>query len=157
MSLIERIYEVKMGVADLVNKNRWRHAVRQRFHYMPRYGRLVVDALLEGIWPDGFRERVVAEARFREIFDNLELLHDLLEEMLPIQAARVEERRLLRQGRTWLGGQADGAGSGDDRGSSWRGAGAGGSSGGFYKGDGHGEPGHMLQVREAPVEISTMA
>ena len=49
LSLGERIHEVRMGVADLVSKNGWRQAVRQGFHYMPRYGRLVVDALLEGI------------------------------------------------------------------------------------------------------------
>lgn len=58
LSVEERIHEVKLGVADVLNKNGWRPPVRQRFTFMPLYGRLMVEAVFDGIWPD-FRERVV--------------------------------------------------------------------------------------------------
>ena len=83
LNVEERIHEDKMGVADVINKNGWRRAVRQRFHFVPCYGRLMVEAVIDGIRPEDFREQVVIEARFREISEP-DLLYDLMQEMLPI-------------------------------------------------------------------------
>lgn len=47
--------------------------MRRRFNYVPYYGRLW-KALLDGIWPDNFREQVVAEALVWEISFDPELL-----------------------------------------------------------------------------------
>lgn len=55
--------------------------------------------MLEGIWPDDFRKRVVTEAPFREISGDLDVLQDLVEEMLPTQRAREDERQILQHGR----------------------------------------------------------
>lgn len=86
-----------MGATDSVSKNGWRSVMWQHFNYVPRHGHLVVEALLEDIWPDEFRERVVPQARFRQFSSDPNWLHDLMEEMLPIQMAREEERRIGRQ------------------------------------------------------------
>lgn len=40
--------------------------MRQRFSFSAHYGQLVVEAVLEEIWPEDFREWVVTEVRFRE-------------------------------------------------------------------------------------------
>lgn len=45
----EMVRSIMMGVADIINKTEWRSPVRQRFQFVPRYGRLVVYAVLEGI------------------------------------------------------------------------------------------------------------
>lgn len=73
--------------------------MRQRFNLVPHYGRLVVEAVLEGIWPKDVPERVASEARFRGISGDHDLLYDLMEEILPIQIARKEERWILRHGQ----------------------------------------------------------
>lgn len=48
MSAAERIHDVRMIVADSINKDGWRRAVRQCFVFGSRYGRLVVEFVLEG-------------------------------------------------------------------------------------------------------------
>lgn len=61
---------------------------------------MLVEALSKGIRPDDFRQRVVTESHFREISVVSDLLHDLMEELLPIQTVRDGEgRRIPRQGR----------------------------------------------------------
>lgn len=74
LSAVERIHEVKMDVVDLAKKNGWRPAVRIRFNWMPLYGRLVVEAFVERIWSNEFRERVVTETRFLEISSDPDFL-----------------------------------------------------------------------------------
>lgn len=48
MIVAERTHEFNMSVSNLTKKNRWRPAVLKRFNRVPRYGRLVVEAALEG-------------------------------------------------------------------------------------------------------------
>lgn len=43
LSVVERIHEVQMAVAHLLNKNGWISAVWQRFNFVSRYGRFVVE------------------------------------------------------------------------------------------------------------------
>lgn len=45
---------------------------------------------VEAVKPADFRQRFVAEARFRETSDDPDLIYDLVEEILPIQAVREE-------------------------------------------------------------------
>lgn len=90
VGVAEKIHDVKMSVADPINKYEWRSAVRQRLNFVPRYGRHAVEAVLEGIWPEDFRGRVVTEARFREISGDHDLLNDLWKRC---RRSRQQERR----------------------------------------------------------------
>lgn len=65
LSVIERIREVRMGMADLIRQTGWRSAVQHRFNFVLLYGRLVLEAVLEGIWSEDVGEQVVIEVRFR--------------------------------------------------------------------------------------------
>lgn len=46
-----------MDVADIINNNGWWPTLWQRFNVVPSYGRLVAEAVLEGIWPEDFLEQ----------------------------------------------------------------------------------------------------
>lgn len=141
--------------------------MRQCFNSMLRYGRLMLEALLEGIRPEDVCEWVVAEAPFREISGDPDLLYDLMEKMLPIQTAREEERRILGQGRMWSEGHANGTGGSSTRGdddvpgsgdsgiSSRQRSARGGSSGGFYHGRGNG--GHLARADGTAVSAAAVA
>lgn len=67
MGVAETIRDVKMSVADQTNKNGCRPAVRQRLHFVPLYGRLVVEAVLEGIWQEDSRGRVITSPLSRDL------------------------------------------------------------------------------------------